>query len=113
MNILSNLSVQSLKLAVAIKQKIEDLEHELTKVLKSADLPVSISLTVKRRNGMSVAGRAKIAAAQTKRWAKLKGKTEKPAKRGRKKMSASARAKIAAAAKARWAKVKAAGKSRL
>jgi len=62
---------------------------------------------------MSAAGRAKVAAAQKARWAKIKaakGKTSvvAPAKKARKKMSAEARAKIAAAAKARWAKVKAA-----
>lgn len=62
---------------------------------------------------MSAVARAKIAAAQKARWAKVKGKTEKPASEGKRKMSASARAKIAAAAKARWAKAKAAGKKSL
>ena len=54
---------------------------------------------------MSVAGRAKVAAAQKARWAKIKKAKQaiKPAKR---KMSAAGRAKIAAAQKARWAKVK-------
>jgi hypothetical protein len=113
MNILSSLSVQSLKVAVTIREKIEALEHEMAKVLKNADLPVSISLTVKRGRGKSVAGRAKVAAAQKKRWAKVKGETGKIIKKGRKKMSVAVRAKMAAAAKARWAKVKAAGKSRL
>jgi hypothetical protein len=60
---------------------------------------------------MSRAGRAKIAAAQKARWAKVKA--VKPAKAKKRKMSAAAKAKISAAAKARWAKVKAAGKKSL
>lgn len=66
------------------------------------------------RNGMSAAGRARIAAAQRARWAKVKGQSDKrtvvtmPKKRT---MSAAARRKIAAAQRARWAKVKAAKKT--
>ena len=62
------------------------------------------------QGGMSAAGRAKIAAAQRARWAKVKAKGSKgnmvtmPKKRT---MSAGARRKIAAAQRARWAKVKA------
>ena len=65
------------------------------------------------RGGMSAAGRARIAAAQRARWAKIKGKGDKtnivamPKKRT---MSAAARKKIAAAQRARWAKVKASKK---
>jgi hypothetical protein len=61
------------------------------------------------RRVMSAKGRARIAAAQRARWAKVKGKqvTATPAKRT---MSASARRKIAAAQRARWAKVRAAKK---
>jgi hypothetical protein len=62
---------------------------------------------------ISAAGRARIAAAQRARWAKLKAKTKgnkgaavvtmpKP-----RTMSAAARKKIAAAQRARWAKVRA------
>jgi hypothetical protein len=66
------------------------------------------------RGRMSVAGRARIVAAQKARWAKVKATSEKtnvvtiPKKRT---MSASARRRIAAAQRARWAKVKAAKKS--
>lgn len=62
---------------------------------------------------MSAAGRAAIAAAQKARWAKVKGRTSKPIRRGRRKMSTAARAKIAAAARVRWAKAKAAGRRAL
>src|SRR5437879_3608054 len=53
---------------------------------------------------MSAAGRARIAAAQRARWAKVKRST------GKKQvgMSAAGRKKIAAAQRARWAKVNAA-----
>ncbi len=66
------------------------------------------------RGAMSAAGRARIAAAQRTRWAKVKAKGENanvvamPKKRT---MSAAGRRKIAAAQRARWAKVKAAKKS--
>ena len=67
-----------------------------------------------RRGRMSAAGRARIAAAQRARWAKVRAKSGKvnvvtmPKKRT---MSANARKRIAAAQRARWAKVKAAKKS--
>jgi hypothetical protein len=61
---------------------------------------------------MSAAGRARIAAAQKLRWAKLRKGGPKVAKR-RNKMSAAGRARIAAAARARWAAAKAAGRSTL
>jgi hypothetical protein len=66
------------------------------------------------RGRMSAAGKARIAAAQRARWAKVKAKDEKanvvpmPKKR---RLSASARSRIATAQRARWAKVKAAKKS--
>lgn len=64
----------------------------------------------RRRRKMSAAARARIAAAQKARWAKLKAaKVEAPASGGgrkRKTMSAAARARIAAAQKVRWAMLK-------
>ena len=57
----------------------------------------------KPRRKISAKGRARIAAAQKARWAKVNGVAEVPKKRT---MSASARRKIAAAQRARWAKVK-------
>jgi hypothetical protein len=50
---------------------------------------------------ISKAGRARIVAAQRKRWAKVKGQKVAPITR---KMSAAARKRIVAAQKARWAK---------
>ena len=69
----------------------------------------------KRTRRMSAAGRARIAAAQRARWAKVKAGPRKqnvvtmPKKRT---MSAAARKRIAAAQRARWAKVRAAKKAK-
>jgi len=66
-----------------------------------------------RKGTMSAAARARIGAAQSARWAKLKGttgQTKSGAAPKRRTMSASARRKIAAAQRARWAKVKKAAK---
>jgi len=64
------------------------------------------------RRKISAAGRARIAAAQRARWAKVRGtgKQNVVSMPKKKKMSAAARRKIAAAQRARWAKVKAAQK---
>src|ERR1700751_3345880 len=62
---------------------------------------------------LSAAGRARIAAAQKERWAKVRasGKSNVVAMSKKRTLSAAARRKIAAAQRARWAKVKAAKKS--
>jgi hypothetical protein len=61
-----------------------------------------------KRRKMSAKGRARIAAAQRARWARVKGRQNviPIAKSGKRTMSASARRKIAAAQRARWARVK-------
>jgi len=62
---------------------------------------------LRKKGGISAAGRARIAAAQRRRWAKArKGKAGRPGKKTRK-LSAAGRARIVAAVKARWAKVRA------
>ncbi|MBI5684281.1 MAG: hypothetical protein HZC54_04315 [Verrucomicrobia bacterium] len=56
---------------------------------------------------LSPEAKARIAAAQKKRWAKLKGKkADKPVAKKRT-MTAAGRAAVSAAQKARWAKIKA------
>jgi hypothetical protein len=57
-----------------------------------------------RTGTMSAAGRARIAAAQRARWAKVKGKKVVAISAWKRKMSPAARRRIAAAQKARWAK---------
>ena len=104
MKSISSVSAEQLRRAAAIKEQIDTLESELGKILGGA---------VEAGSGkriMSASARARIAAAQKARWAKVKGTGGGAPRR---KMSAAARAKIAAAAKARWAKAKAAGRRSL
>jgi hypothetical protein len=108
-----NITVQQLKRAVAIKEQIENLERELSGILGASGSNGATAGSQGRRT-MSAAARARIAAAQKRRWAKTnRATTPAVPKKGRRRMSAAARAKIAAAAKARWAKAKAQGKKAL
>jgi len=110
MSSINDLSVQQLRHAASLKEQIEALEKELNQLLGSTVEPVAVKIP-KKKGGMSAAGRAKVAAAQKARWAKVKAakpavKAAKPAKK-KFTMSAASKAKISAAAKARWAKIKA------
>ena len=61
----------------------------------------------KPRGKISAQGRARIAAAQRARWAKVHGeKVVSITKPGKRTMSAASRRKIAAAQRARWARIK-------
>lgn len=124
-----NLSVEQLRKAVSIKEEIERLQAQLD-ALAGGSMPATgrrLGRPPGRPAGrrmMSAAAKARIAAAQRARWAKLKGTNSDSTTsiattggkgRGRKKrvVDAATRARLAAVAKARWAKVKAAGKSAL
>ena len=108
---LSSLSSEQLRRAADLKEEIETLNNELASILGA---PASIPAKTRKKRGMSAAGRARIAAAQKARWAKIKGAKPAPKAPAKKRtMSAAGRARISAAAKARWAKAKAAGKKRL
>jgi len=73
MNMLLSLTAAQLKHAAAIKEKITSLEKELVAILGSAPAAkTSAAKPVKKKLTMSAAGRAKIAAAQKARWAKIK-----------------------------------------
>ena len=109
---LINLTPAQLRHAADLKEKIESLQHELSR-LHGTDGAISAAAPAKRgKRKISAAGIARIRAAQKLRWAKAKGASapaaKKTGKRGPRKMSAAARAKIAAAQKARWAKFHAA-----
>jgi hypothetical protein len=114
-----NLTSKQLRQAADLKDKIIGLEQELATILNgngSEMLSPFKAPKPAKKKGISAAGRARIAAAQKARWAKVKGtkpaKADKPAKKKRT-MSAAVKAKISAAAKKRWAKAKAAGKNTL
>lgn len=68
-------SAAQLKRAVTIKEKIEDLERELTGLLGIPE-PMTVGGIVRRHRKMSAAGRAKISAAAKRRWAKMRNKKQ-------------------------------------
>jgi len=98
--------IETLEEALHIRKQIAALEEKLDSIFIITP-PSLAALPVKRgRKGMSAAGRARIAAAQRARWAKVKGTSPAPAPKPAKKkggISAEGRARIAAAQRARWA----------
>ena len=104
-----DLTTAQLKQAVHMREQIESLQEKLDALLGG-----SSTHTPKRKLGrptgkrtMSAESRAKMAAGQKARWAKINGESSTkaaPAKASPKKkvMSPEAKAKIAAAMKARW-----------
>jgi hypothetical protein len=101
MNI-SDLSVSQLQRVVAVKMKIEQLQKDLAAIFGGSGAGSGQGKRV-----LSPSAKARIAAGQRARWAKVRH--AKP----RRKMSAAARRKFSQLAKARWAKAKAAGRKRL
>jgi len=84
---------------------LEQERTRLTAQLQNLDNAIAaLNGKSKSKRGISTAGRARIAAAQRARWAKVKGTKVIPINRKRRKMSAAAIARIRAAQKARWAK---------
>ena len=112
MSSISNLSVQQLRKAASLKEKIQSLEKELGKLLGSTAASVSSPAPKVKKFTMSAAAKAKISAAAKARWAKVKGTSAaKPAaKKTKGKMSPAAKAKLSAKLKAIWAARKAAKK---
>jgi len=114
-NSVSDLSVQQLRQALAIKEKIEVLASELSNIWKAPNAASAAPAPRKRRT-MSPAARARIAAAQRERWARVRGTTMaavRPAASPVRMMSAAGRARLAEAARKRWAKAKRMGKTSL
>jgi hypothetical protein len=90
----------------AVLNQLQQERRRLTSQLEILSNALSaLGAIGRRRARMSVAGRARIAAAQRLRWAKAKGKkvAAVPTPK-RRRMSASAIARIRAAQKTRWAK---------
>ena len=75
----------------------------------SAEPTAATESTRRKRRKMSAAGRARIAEAQRKRWAALKGETERatPEAAPKRELSAAGRKAIIAANKKRWARQRA------
>jgi hypothetical protein len=70
-NTLRDLTVAQLKKAAAIKERIEQLERDLTGILGIPEA-MTVGGIVRRRRKMSAAARAKISAAAKARWARVK-----------------------------------------
>ncbi|MGD1083537.1 MAG: hypothetical protein ABSA47_02160 [Verrucomicrobiota bacterium] len=111
---LSNITTTQLNQIIAIKEQIEALQAQIESIAgggdEGGDSPVPFVVTKRRR---SPAARARMAAAQRARWARIKGtgaRASKPGRKGKRRLSAAGRAAIIAATKARWARVKKAKK---
>jgi len=72
-NPLSNLSLQQLKQAIAIRGEIEDLQKELDRIVGDQPSTPKPKASRKRRK-LSAAARAKISAAASARWANFRAK---------------------------------------
>lgn len=78
-NALANISLQQLKQAVAIREKIESLENELSRIIggRPSTAKSGAPTPKRKRRKMSVAARAKISAAAKARWANFRAKKGK------------------------------------
>jgi len=105
---LHDLTTSQLNRIIAIKEQIETLQGEIESIAgDGGEVPSPFPGDNPRKRRRSAAVRARMAAAQKARWAKIKGKADsKPAKKGKRRLSAAGRAAITAATKARWARVK-------
>jgi hypothetical protein len=114
---LANLTTSQLHSIISIKEQIETLQGQIASIVSGGgEVPSLAAEEAPRKGRRSAAVRAKMAAAQRARWAKIKGNSVAPepakAKKDRR-SSPATRAKLAAAAKARWAKARAEGKTKL
>jgi hypothetical protein len=114
---IANLTPSQLRQAADLQEQIAKLNTQLAAIFGSEVKAPAIKATKPaKKGGMSAAGKAKIAAAQKLRWAKVNAAKAKPAPKAAKPvkavkkggMSAEGKARIVAAQKLRWAKIKAA-----
>jgi hypothetical protein len=107
---INDLTINQLKRAVTIKEKIDQLNKDLGSILGT---PAASGTASKNQRTMSAAVKRKIAATQRARWANLRRakSTTRPVKPAAKKkaFSAATRAKLSTKLKAYWA-AKRAGK---
>jgi len=69
---LVDLSIQQLKRAIAIRERIEHLERELNRIV-GGERSAKLAVPPKKRRKLSAAARARISAAMKARWAKRGG----------------------------------------
>src|SRR3990170_2373106 len=107
-----DLTINQLKRAAAIKERIEALNKELRTILGA---PAKSGAAPKKKRTMSASVKRKIAAAQKTRWANLRRakpatRSAKPAVKAKKKVSPATKAKLSAKLKAFWAAKKTSNK---
>jgi hypothetical protein len=107
---LSELSADQLRRAASIKDEIERLHGELTSILGTVTASATAPAGWRKKRRVSAATRAKMAAAQQKRWAVKRPTTVGAKPKAKRTMSAAAKKKLSDFHKARWAKIKAAKK---
>jgi hypothetical protein len=112
-----NLTPSQLRQAANLVEKIAGLKKQVAQLLGAKATPMAV-IPIKKKGGMSAAGKARISAAAKLRWAKIKAAKAAPAAKAlapkpvvkvlkKRIISPAARAKMAAAAKAMWAAKKA------
>ena len=80
-NLLTGLSAQQLRKAASLREKIDSLTKQLANLLGASTAPTAPAKPGRKpKRKMSAAARAKIAAAQKRRWAKQKKAAKQPAK---------------------------------
>jgi hypothetical protein len=115
---ITSLSPQQLRQAADLKEKIDGLQVQLNEILGSEVSPLITTQGPKKgRRKISAEGRARIAAAQKARWAKVRSESGSKQASGsptkpKRHISAALRKARSEAMKARWAKARRAGKSR-
>lgn len=70
MSAITSLTVQQLRQAAGLKEKIQSLEQELSQLL--GETIKSSAAAPKQKSGISAAVKAKMSAAAKARWAKVK-----------------------------------------
>ena len=68
-NLLANVSIHQLKRAVTIREKIDELEKELNRIV-GGQSRIGRNAASRRKRRLSAAGRARISAMMKARWAK-------------------------------------------
>ena len=72
-NILTTLSVKNLKRAVAIRERIDELQRELNRITGAQSAKVRNGVPRRKKGKMSAADRARISAGMKAQWAKRRG----------------------------------------
>ena len=112
MSSIINLTPKQLRQAADVQEKIQELQDELNQLLGGTARVPTAAPEAPRKRKVSVAARAKMAAAQRERWARIKGTTAStvPEAPKKKQVNEARLAALAKAREARWAKHKAAKK---